>query len=262
MKITCLCENTASDDRFCAEHGLSLLIEADGRKILFDAGQSDLFLKNAELLGIDIAQIDLMVLSHGHYDHGGGITAFLGANEKARIYMSQFAFDECYNASDKYIGLDASLKGNERIVFVGDYHRVSEKLELFSCNDKQLSCPIDSAGLKIKCGDGFIPDAFRHEQYLKITENEKTYLISGCSHKGILNIMTWFEPDVLVGGFHFMKTDVIGGNPLLDATARELLKYNTKYHTCHCTGLEQFAYLKKQMGERLDYLATGREINI
>lgn len=262
MKITCLCENTACESKFLAEHGLSLYVEANGRKILFDAGQTDLYLKNAELLGIDLSEVEIMVLSHGHYDHGGGIPSFLDINEKAKVYASEYAFDECYNASDKYIGLDASLKKSDRFVFTNAYRLISDGIELFSCNDKQLIFPIDSAGLKVKRKEGLVPDVFLHEQYLKITENGKTVLISGCSHKGIVNIVSWFSPDVLVGGFHFMKQDLNENSCLLDKSAEELCDFNTKYYTCHCTGLEQFAYLKYRMGERLDYIAAGREINI
>ncbi|MBR5633360.1 MAG: MBL fold metallo-hydrolase, partial [Clostridia bacterium] len=80
MKIVCLAENTTSRDDVGAEHGLSLYVEAAGKKILFDMGQTDLFMKNAEKLGVDLSKVDVAVLSHGHYDHGGGLSAFLKVN--------------------------------------------------------------------------------------------------------------------------------------------------------------------------------------
>ena len=86
-------------------------------------------------------------------------------------------------------------------------------------------------------------------------------LISGCSHKGILNIMSWLKPDVLIGGFHFMKVDPAGSErEVLDEAARVLLEYNSAYYTCHCTGLPQYEYLKQLMGNRLRYLAAGQQI--
>ena len=103
MKITALLENTASDCCMLTEHGLSLYIEAQGKKILFDMGQTDLFYKNALTLGIDLAEVDIAILSHGHYDHGGGLEKFLEINKKAPIYVSSRAFEPHYNGKEKYI---------------------------------------------------------------------------------------------------------------------------------------------------------------
>lgn len=83
-------------------------------------------------------------------------------------------------------------------------------------------------------------------------------LISGCSHKGILNIVNWFRPDVLVGGFHFMKMPL---DDRLKASARELDACGTEYYTCHCTGVEQFAFMKPYM-KNLRYLSAGQTIVI
>ena len=117
MKITVLAENTAVSNDFGAEHGLSLLIESDGKKILFDMGQTDLFASNASLLGINLSDVDIAVLSHGHYDHGGGLKKFLEANTKAPVYINKHAFEPHYNGAEKYIGLDTSLSRNPRLIY-------------------------------------------------------------------------------------------------------------------------------------------------
>ena len=91
MKITALTENTSADPRFGAEHGLSLYIEANGHRILFDSGQTELFERNASLLGIDLAGVDIAVLSHGHYDHSGGLKRFLELNDSAPVYLHRLA---------------------------------------------------------------------------------------------------------------------------------------------------------------------------
>ena len=88
MRIVTLVENTARRQDLTAEHGLSLYIETENHKILFDAGQSEAFAENAKKLGVDLTQTDLAVLSHGHYDHGGGLAKFLEANDHAPIFLS------------------------------------------------------------------------------------------------------------------------------------------------------------------------------
>ena len=100
MKITTLMENTACSPEFACEHGLSLYIETGKRKLLFDAGQSGAFAENAGKLGIDLRQVDAFVLSHGHYDHGGGLPRFLEVNRQAMIYVNQFAFEPHYHGRE------------------------------------------------------------------------------------------------------------------------------------------------------------------
>ncbi len=256
MKITVLAENTSKDSRFENEHGLSLFIETEKHKILFDMGQTDLFLRNAEKLGIDLRDTDIAVLSHGHYDHSGGLEAFLNINQKASVYLSRFAFEPHYNGTDKYIGVDTKLKECNRFIFTEDVTEVEKGLTLHHCNQEEKLFDLGSFGLTEKKGDVFIPDDFRHEQYLLIEEKGKRVLISGCSHKGVLNIQKWFTPDVLIGGFHFSKLPL---DDTLAHYAEYLGGFDTEYYTCHCTGAEQFEFMIKYM-DRLRYISAGESI--
>ncbi len=263
MKISMLMENTPFEDGCLFEHGLSLFIETQRHRVLFDTGQSGSFAVNALRMGIDLAAVDIAVLSHGHYDHGGGLEAFLAYNNKAPVYVSQYAFDRCYADEARYIGLDPRLAGHPRLVSVGERLALDDELNLFACNECARPYVMDSYGLSILRDGTLIPDDFRHEQYLMINEHGKRVLISGCSHKGILNIMNWLEPDILIGGFHFMKVDPAGPDrKVLDEAAQVLLLHKATYYTCHCTGLPQYEYLKERMGDRLNYLAAGRKITI
>lgn len=262
MKICALMENTPFCPEYAAEHGLSLYIETEQHKLLFDMGQTGDFARNAESCGIDLGQVDAAVLSHGHYDHGGGLRRFLELNDQAPVYVSEHAF-ESHCHGNRYIGLDQSLKGLGRLVRTKDFYRIDDTLTLCTCNEREQAYPLDGAGLTVERDGAFVPDSFFHEQYLVIRENGKKVVISGCSHKGIRNIMEWLRPDFLIGGFHLMEQEVSEGkNARLDETAEALLKYPAVYYTCHCTGKKQFAYLKEQMGERLWYLASGQRIEI
>ena len=252
MKVTVLTENTACREDVQAQHGLSLLLETRQKKILFDMGQDDTFIRNARMLNVDLTQVDLAILSHGHYDHGGGLEAFLNLNSKASVYVHELAFGKYYNGTEKYIGLDHSIQNHPRLVLTKDAVSPDDHLRLSDCNGLDWSA--DSWGLNRREGEAFFPDVFFHEQYLEITEGEKRILISGCSHKGIGNIALHFQPDVFIGGFHLSKeTDP----QRLQETAQRLLAGNTVYYTGHCTGLKQYEIMKEIMGDRLQKLSTG-----
>ncbi len=263
MEIYALMENTPYQMDFAAEHGLSLYMETERHRILFDTGQSAAFADNAQLLGVDLGDADMLVLSHGHYDHGGGIRRFLEVNDHAPVYVSGYAFGAYYHGMKKYIGIDPSLESSSRMIKVKDFLEIDAGLTLHSCNGRSCSCPMDDAGLKEKKDGVFLPDQFLHEQYLVIEEHGIKTVISGCSHKGILNIMEWLQPDILIGGFHFMNQEISeAGNEVLNHAAETLLKYDTVYYTCHCTGEAQYRYLKDKMGDKLHYLASGQKIKL
>ena len=132
MKVVTLVENTSGCDYLSSEHGLSVYLEFNGKRILFDMGQSRLFSENARMLGVDLSEVDVAVLSHGHYDHGGGLGEFLKINNKARVYLSSYAFEEHYNGKEKYIGLEKALMNSERLCFVDDVMDLFDGVKLYS----------------------------------------------------------------------------------------------------------------------------------
>lgn len=263
MKIHVLMENTSCEPEFLAEHGLSLLIETGSRRILFDTGASPAFANNAERLRIDLNTVDAAVLSHGHYDHGGGINRFLQLNQHAPVWISPYAFLPHFNASGKDIGLAPELAGHERLRTAhNDITELYEGITLHSAATLPNTYPAEGAGMETIINGQRQPDDFRHEQYLLIQENGKRVLISGCSHRGILNIATHFRADVLVGGFHLMKASPVADAPRLQAVAELLLELPTCYHTGHCTGDAAFRLLKQRMGERLQAFSSGMTIEL
>ena len=258
MKIYCLIENNALSGEFLCEHDLSLFIDTGKHKILFDMGQSDAYIENARRLGLDLSSVDIAILSHGHYDHGGGIKSFLEINTTASIYMSKHAFEPHYNGKRKYIGLDTALMDSSRIIFTDNTVSIDTGITVFNCNDKKPLYDFGTFGQTVLKNDEYISEDFCHEQYLLITENDKKILFSGCSHKGILNIASWIEADIIVGGFHFSKMEL--GSELKDY-ADTLGKFKADFYTCHCTGHEQYEFMK-QFAKNIKYISSGDVIEI
>ena len=211
MRITVLSENTSGGTDILSEHGLSLYIETEKKRILFDMGQGDLFAENAKKLGIDLSLVDLAVLSHGHYDHGGGLTRFLRENPAAPVFVHPLAFRPYYHGRERYIGLDPALSCHPRLHFSSDALSLGEGITLYHPPREEMD-PIVHGGLTLMEEGALRPDDFLHEQYLEIREGEKRILFSGCSHRGIENIARRFRADVLVGGFHFSKLPLLNRN--------------------------------------------------
>ena len=257
MKIYCLVENTKSCDDFECEHGLSLFIDTGTRKILFDMGESDAYIRNAEKLGLDLSKADMAILSHGHYDHGGGLKAFLEINKAAPIYVSRYSFEPHYNKDEKYIGLDTSIQ-SDRIIFVDKTTNIDTGISILSCNDKKTQYKIDTFGQTVLENEVFTEEDYRHEQYLMIEVCGKRILFTGCSHKGILNIVNWIDADIIVGGFHFSKMEL---DDTLRSYASQLGSLNIDFYTCHCTGNKQYEFMKKS-AENIKYISSGDIIEI
>ena len=163
MKITALVENTVPEDLAAQlglgkEHGLSLYIEACGHKILFDMGQSGLFARNAAALGVDLAAVDLAVLSHGHYDHGGGLARFLELNSTAPVYLNEHAFEPHYHGAERYIGLDPALAASPRLHLTGEEAVLAPGLTLAACNRRPRRYDLGSFGLTVQEGGAFQPE--------------------------------------------------------------------------------------------------------
>lgn len=272
MKITSIIENT-SNKGLPVEHGLSLYIVNDeGQRILFDMGQSSLFARNATALSLSIADIDVAVVSHGHYDHGGGLSTFLAENQKAKVYIHKDAFLPHYSLRElglRHIGLDKSLQGNDRLVFCDEVMRMGNGMTLFA---NVQGCCCNPLGNRLLFGPTETEnDSFCHEQSLVIEEGNNVALFAGCAHRGIVNILRKAEevvgkaPTHVFAGMHLVKSglDEVSEDTFIKSLANELMKYkDTMFYTMHCTGEEQYNKLRSLMGRQVEYLACGDIIMI
>ena len=259
MRVTVLSENT-SERGLPTEHGLSLYIETEKHRILFDFGAGPLFFENAKKLGVDIGLVDTAFLSHGHYDHGGGLLTFLENNGIANIYMHELVFEPHYNGRNDYIGLDPTLDGHPRYIKVRGDVTIDDELSFVTL--EHMRHRADSHGQKVKRGEHMVKENYEHEMYLLIREGYKQYLISGCSHKGLINLIYGYRFNAFIGGFHFMNYDVVWDEEELIEAADAIRNSCADYYTCHCTGKEQFLFLKDEVKSRLYSITAGDIITI
>lgn len=275
MEIKILLENTAMCEGFKCAHGLSLYIETKKHKILFDMGPNEWFAENARAMGIDLKEIDIAFLSHGHNDHSGGLQHFLKCNLKAPVYLQRKAFEPHYVSGEsgfRYIGLDPVLnKDRDRFVLVEQELVIDHELRLFTQMPTRDYVTDASKALRVKQANGVYEyDAFEHEQNLIIVSGEKAVLIAGCAHKGIINILRGAElilgkaPDYVFGGFHLFdpfsgKTEPAG---LIQEIGEEMKKRETRYYTGHCTGMTAYEQLKAVLEDQVTYMGTGASFTI
>lgn len=265
MKFITLMEDSLYGENLSAEHGLSIYIETEKHKILADTGQSSLTRKNASALGVDLTSVDTVFLSHGHYDHSGGILSLMDITPDAEIIMRENAGGEYFSYkenADRYIGIDKKILSLQNLKLITEDVILDDELSVFTGVKAKRKSPKGNKRLHRLDGDKYVQDDFSHEQYLVINyDNTKRALISGCAHNGILNITDRFreiygkDPDIVISGFHMIQNEYSEDDIYeIKETAYELLQMDTVFYTGHCTGETAYAVLKEIMGEKLKHL--------
>jgi 7,8-dihydropterin-6-yl-methyl-4-(beta-D-ribofuranosyl)aminobenzene 5'-phosphate synthase len=275
LRITTLSENTAGMDGFLGEWGLSILVESDEAKVLFDTGQSLSTVHNARLLGIDLNRIDKIVLSHGHFDHTGGLRQTL--SEIGReieviahpdIWQAKYATRQ--GEEPRYIGipfsrgelegLGARFKLTPEPVAISDSIMTSGEIPMMT--DYEEIEPF----LAVKADGNFEPDTFRDDQALIIKTPPGLVVILGCAHRGIIN--TLYHARTLSG---VKKIDsVIGGCHLMNASEERIRQTVDalkelgvgRLGVCHCTGMAASVIMAQEFGDRFFLNNAGTVLDL
>ncbi len=250
LRITILVDDDLSAVGLPSEHGLSFWIEADGRRILFDTGQSDLFARNARALGIDIADVETLVISHGHYDHTGGVATVLKRQPSPTVYCHPGVFSPRYSqkpdGSMKPVGM--ANAGSEAL------HRIVDSIRwtnapLFLSEDIGITGPIprtdpadDAGGTFYLDPDGIRPDPIDDDLSMWFRTSEGICVVTGCCHAGLVNTLRYIR--TLLPGEHIHS--VIGGFHLLHATTDRINQIGSFLESLsvrsvvpiHCSGEE------------------------
>jgi len=279
MKIITLVENNSCSDNLQSEHGLSLYIETEKHKILFDTGKTDLFIQNAKKLNIDIKEVDTVVISHGHYDHIGGLIHFLKLNDKADIFLKKQIFDFNYfsvrDTKKKYIGfLPELLDYKHRFFFIESACCVFDDLIFITNFDRKYPLPKANKMLFKEQNKKLVNDNFNHELMFLIRKNDDLSVFSGCAHNGILNTVSTAQRFLInkkiknvIGGFHLFDNNEFTENETeseIQFIAEELKRITpyTNYYTGHCTGKIQFNTLSEILKSNLIKINTGSLIEM
>jgi 7,8-dihydropterin-6-yl-methyl-4-(beta-D-ribofuranosyl)aminobenzene 5'-phosphate synthase len=274
MHLTTLIEDTPGRaPGLVPRHGLSLLLEVGDTRVLFDMGQDGTFIRNAGHMGLDLKKVDIGILSHGHYDHGGGLAAFLEYNNHAPVYVKAGA-DEAFYARDdpryRYIGLEREIlfTNAERFIRIRTDTGLSPGLLLITEIRKPDPLPPGNRTLLIRRQETFEPDRFLHELFLVVEEEDGISIITGCAHSGILNMLYTARDrypgqpiKAVVGGFHLTDRDTPPeevrsiGKTLKSAGCGRVI-------TGHCTGTRAKDILHEELGSRFAALCTGYSTEI
>jgi 7,8-dihydropterin-6-yl-methyl-4-(beta-D-ribofuranosyl)aminobenzene 5'-phosphate synthase len=270
LRITTLSENTASMDDFIAEWGLSILIETEKTKILFDTGQGYACVHNADTLGIDLRDIDKIVLSHGHFDHTGGLRDVLRRIRKkieiiAHPHIWQPKYSLRRSEEPRYIGIPFCQNELESLGarFILDPKPAEIDGSIMTTGEIPMSTSYEEvdAALFIKEDSGWKPDRVMDDQALVIKTDAGLVIILGCAHRGMVNTICHARQ---LAGEERIRA-LIGGSHLITASAQnfrqtvdDLRKLgNPKLGLCHCTDLKAIGCLSQEFGENFIFNKAG-----
>lgn len=274
MKMHILTENRVKKRGLLAEHGLSVFIENQDLRVLFDVGQSNVYCRNAEYMGLDLKSTDAIVLSHGHYDHCGGLIHFPSAHLSS-VYVHLDAFKKRYivNADGKSyreIGIPWSM---EQYLFIKDKivynsHETEIAPGVFLLAEVPYITDFETApdGFYIDNPTGQTADQMKDEQMLVFDTDKGLSIFLGCSHPGVINCLQYARKRFpgksiysLAAGMHLDSVSPIR----LQKTIQCFMDFDIqKVIPLHCTGILAISEMKRILKERCFTLCTGDTLEL
>jgi len=259
-ELVVLVENTTYTPFLCAKHGLAFALLHRGQWLLVDTGPDDTVVDNARRLSVPLERVEHMVLTHGHYDHGGGLASLASQISHPHLWMHPDALLPKYRRDGSFIGVrlppswENTLRPLEKPTEILPGVWVVPSITVTYDDD------LHGDGLFVERNGVRVEDDFEDEVYVVVDHGESVTLISGCSHRGISNIiedaMRLFERpfDLVIGGFHLRHSPP----DLQKRVVQRLASYPVgQYGVCHCTGLEAYHLMREVLQDRVMYASAG-----
>jgi len=272
-RLTVLVENTAGRRGLLAEHGLSFWIELGGKKILFDTGQGYVLTRNARQLGIRLDHVDAIVLSHGHYDHTGGLAEVLKAARRPRVYTHPAAFGPKYaqnrDGTARDVGMahidEPEVRRHAELVWVEDPMEVCPRFHVTGPIPRVAGFE-DTGGAFFEDPQCTTPDELMDDQAAFIDTSVGTVVLLGCAHAGVVNTLRYIQwlthgrpIHTVMGGTHLVNA----GHERMDETMAALRRLEvSRLLPCHCTGFAAAARLWCAFPTRCAGCPTGTVVEI
>ncbi len=271
VNITTLVENKSPNARLLAEHGLSFWLEYRGKLILFDTGQSDILIQNSKVLGINLADADAIVISHGHYDHTGGLAAVLDIAAKAKIYLHPAAIEPKFSRKTsglRSIGMPDSAKKAIRcreVVWTEAPAQIFPGVKVTG-QVPRINNFEDVGGAFFLDENCRKPDELLDDQTLFIESGKGLVVVLGCAHSGVVNILHYIADlsekkqfYAVMGGMHLLRAS----QERIERTETVFREYNLKkIGPAHCTGSKALEKFKNAFPNQYFVCYVGTQINL